>query len=254
MEINGWKLIDEICSEVRVCGAIMTNAVRDRKYVTNKEGHANFVTVYDTQIQEHLKKELLRILPEAVFVGEEEEVHAQIAKGFSFIVDPIDGTTNFVRDFHFSAVSVGLLLDAEPYIGVIYNPYIDEMYTAWKGHGAYLNGKPIHVSDRQLSEGLVLFGTAAYYQEYTKQTFDKAYEYFMKSGDVRRCGTATLDLCMIAAGRAELFFEYGLQPWDYAAGALIVTEAGGVITTMDHEPLPFDRRSTVLACAPQCDV
>ena len=95
----------------------------------------NFVTVYDKKVQETLRKKLLEILPDAVFVGEEDDVHVSIKKGFAFIVDPIDGTTNFIKDYHVSAISVGLAKDGEKYIGVVYNPYLDENVhgRTWKG-------------------------------------------------------------------------------------------------------------------------
>lgn len=146
-------------------------------------------------------------MPEAVFVGEEEDIHASIAKGYAFIVDPIDGTTNFIKDYHVSAISVGLALDGERYMGVVYNPYLNELFTAVKGQGAYLNGVPIHVSSQPLENGVVLFGTAPYYEELNQKSFEMAYDYFKRSLDVRRSGSAALDLCSVAAGRAELFLS-----------------------------------------------
>ena len=112
------KIADAVCE----CGKIMLDAVRTVDMVETKEGHANFVTVYDKKVQETLRKKLLEILPEAVFVGEEDDVHVSIKKGFAFIVDTIDGTTNFIKDYHVSAISVGLAKDGEKYIGVVYNP------------------------------------------------------------------------------------------------------------------------------------
>lgn len=245
--MNGTELIGKISEKVREAGEIMLHAERGENYVDTKEGHANFVTVYDKMIQEKLKKDLLTILPEAVFVGEEEDVHAQIEKGLSFIVDPIDGTTNFIRDLHESAISVALLKDGAQWIGVCYNPYSGEMYTAEKGKGAYLNGKAIRVSSRELKDSIVLFGTAPYYPEYTKETFEMAAGYVRDGLDVRRIGSAVLDLCMVAAGKAEIFFEMRLSPWDYAAASLIVQEAGGTATQMNGEPLTMDRPCSVYA-------
>ena len=226
MEQRQTGLLQKITDIMRECGGIILNADRNRSVVDEKAGHANFVTTYDKMIQEKLKKELLSLLPEAVFVGEEEDVHASVEKGYAFIADPIDGTTNFIRDYHTSAVSVGLAKDGATYMGVVYNPYLDEMFTAVKGEGAYLNGRPIRVSARPLKDGIVIFGTATYYEELAERTFALAYDYYKRSLDVRRSGSAALDLCSIAAGRAELFYELRLCPWDYAAASLIVTEAG----------------------------
>ena len=241
------SLVDKIADVVRDCGKIMLEAVRTSDMVDAKEGHANFVTTYDKKVQETLKEKLTEILPAAAFVGEEDDIHASIQKGLAFIVDPIDGTTNFIKDYHVSAISVGLINDGRSYIGVVYNPYLDEMFTAERGKGAFLNGKPIHVSRNPLSEGIVLFGTAPYYEELSRKSFDLAYEYFRQALDIRRSGSAAIDLCSIAAGRAEIYFELRLSPWDYAAGSLIVEEAGGVVTTVDGGEITFERPCSVLA-------
>lgn len=167
-------------------------------------------------------------------------------------MDPIDGTTNFIKDYHVSAISAGLAKDGEKYIGVVYNPYLDEMFTAERGKGAFLNGRPIHVSRNPLSEGIVLFGTAPYYEELSKKSFQMAYAYFKKALDVRRSGSAAIDLCSIAAGRAELYFELRLSPWDFAAGALIVEEAGGVVTTVEGGAVTLGQKCSVLATNGRC--
>lgn len=250
------QLLQEMISAVRACGAIILNADRTKSGIDEKAGHANFVTMYDKKVQSELQTKLLAILPEAVFVGEEEDVHASVADGYAFIVDPIDGTTNFIKDYHTSAISVGLAKDGKRYMGIVYNPYLDEMFTAVKGQGAFLNGNPIHVSNQPLEKGVVIFGTAPYYEDLAKKSFEMAYQYFCKSLDIRRSGSAALDLCNVAAGRAELFFELRLCPWDYAAGSLIVEEAGGVVTKIDGGALPLNEGCGVLAtnavCRAQC--
>lgn len=240
-------LLEKIADAVRECGEIMLNADRTGNYVDEKGGHANFVTIYDKKVQEELKRKLFEILPEAVFVGEEDDMHASIKKGLAFIVDPIDGTTNFIKDYNTSAISVGLANEGQAYMGVVYNPYLNEMFTAEKGKGAYLNGKSIHVSKQPLNNGIVLFGTAPYYEDLSKKSFQMAYDYFKKALDVRRSGSAALDLCNIAAGRAELFFELQLSPWDYAAASVIVREAGGIITTVEGTTITLDKPCSILA-------
>lgn len=241
------ELLNQIMDAVRTCGEIILHADRGRSCIDEKAGHANFVTAYDKKVQQELQRRLLEILPEAVFVGEEEDIHASIAKGYAFIVDPIDGTTNFIKDYHMSAISVGLALDVERYMGVVYNPYLDEMFTAVRGQGAFLNGMPIHVSPEPLENGVVLFGTAPYYEELNQKSFELAYDYFKRSLDVRRSGSAALDLCSVAAGRAELFFELRLCPWDFAAGSLIVEEAGGKVTTVEGTRLTLEAPCSLLA-------
>lgn len=237
----------EIEKLMRECGDIMLDAVRDPSMVSAKEGHANFVTTYDKAIQEKLRAGLCSLKPGAVFIGEEEDIHPSIFDGFAFVVDPIDGTTNFIRDYKQSCISVALLEKGVPVLGLVYNPYLDEMFTARKGGGAFLNGERIHVSDLPLELGIVLFGTSPYYPELNRKSFDLAYDYFKNALDIRRSGSSALDLCSIAAGRAEVFFELRLSPWDYAAGSLIVTEAGGKVTTAEGEPLRFDCPCSVLA-------
>lgn len=241
------QIVEQIAAVVKECGKIIVNAKREDSIIDEKAGHANFVTTYDKRVQEELRKKLMKILPEAAFVGEEEDEHMSIGQGYAFIVDPIDGTTNFIKDYHTSAISVGVTKNGEPYIGVVYNPYLDEVYTAQKGCGAYCNGRPIHVSREPLSNGIVIFGTAPYYKELNRKSFELAYSYFLKSLDIRRSGSSAIDLCSIAAGRAELFFELRLSPWDYAAGSLIVTEAGGKVERVEGGSITLSEPCSVKA-------
>ena len=219
--------LEQICDLVRACGQFIKDADRSQLHVDAKGGHANFVTEYDKQVQERLRVGLLSIM--------------------FFIVDPIDGTTNFIKDYHFSSISVALVVDNAAELGVIYNPYTDEMFCAQRGQGAFCNGKRLHVSSEPLENAIIVFGTAPYHEELNEKTFSLAYSYFRKALDIRRSGSAALDLCTIAAGRAELFFELVLSPWDYAAGALIVEEAGGLVSDCDGHPLVYDRPCSVLA-------
>lgn len=253
-------VIKRIADIVRKCGQIMLDAEKIKDSVVAKEGHGNFVTIYDKKIQDILEEKLTALVPESRFMGEETtdtcEVGTKAAgsymldydRGLVFIVDPIDGTTNFIKGYRNSAVSVGLLKDGEPYMAAVYNPYMDEMFTAVKGGGTFVNGMPVRVSENRLADGITVFGTAIYYDGSAEPTFKRAFEYFTHSLDIRRSGSAAIDLCTIAAGRAELFFEMRLQPWDYAAGALLVTEAGGSITQLDGSAITFDRPCSILAC------
>lgn len=249
------EIIQQIADIVRKCGQIMLDAEKIKETVTAKEGHGNFVTFYDRKIQEILEKELTELLPESRFMGEETadadaggSYMPDYDKGLVFIVDPIDGTTNFIKGYRNSAISVGLLRDGEPYMAVIYNPYQDEMFTAVKGQGTRVNGRDVRASENKLADGIAVFGTAIYYDGSAEPTFKRAFDYFTHALDIRRSGSAAIDLCTIAAGRAELFFELELQPWDYTAGVLLVTEAGGSMTQLDGSPITFDRPCSILAC------
>ena len=248
------ELLKKIADVVRECGTIILHADRSKSSIDEKAGHANFVTEYDKRIQQTLQKSLLGILPEAVFVGEEEEVHASIAKGYAFIVDPIDGTANFIRGFDASCISVALTENGSPILGVVYDPYRRETYYAERGKGAYRNGERIHASERTLEEGVILFGVAPYHKDLMKKSFEVAYRYVSRGEDLRRSGSAAIDLCMVASGRAEFFFELVLSPWDYAAGALLVEEAGGFTGDLEGRPLTYDRKQTVTARAPRVEL
>ena len=142
---------------------------------------------------------------------------------------------------------MALVVDGKAEAGVVYNPYLDEMFAARRGCGAYCNGKRIRTSCDILENSIVIFGTSPYNEELAEKSFRLAYEYFKKAGDVRRSGSAALDLCSVAAGRAELFFELSLSPWDFAAGALIVEEAGGLVHDAEGKALSYDRKYPVIA-------
>ena len=241
------KELEAICKLVRSCGAFIKDIDRASLSVDAKSGPADLVTQYDRQVQERLRTGLLEIMPDAHFVGEEGSSQPFAPAGKFFIVDPIDGTTNFVKDYRFSGISVALIVDNVAELGVIYNPYADEMFFAERGQGAFCNGRRLHVSKDPVENGIVVFGTAPYREELAERTFKLAYAYFKKALDVRRSGSAALDLCTVAAGRAALFFELFLSPWDFAAGALIVTEAGGIVTDCDGRPIAYDRPCSVVA-------
>lgn len=241
------KLVNEISLLVKECGKVILNADGEKMAINMKSGIADLVTEYDTKIQEQLFKGLKKILPEAELIGEEGSSDTLSSEGYAFVVDPIDGTTNFIKDYHYSAISVALLKDGEPEAGVVYNPYLDEVFYAIKGQGAFCNGKQINVSNAPLSNALILFGTSPYDKALSEKTFQLAAQYLSQGLDIRRSGSAALDLCTVAAGRADLYFELQTSPWDFAAGKLIVEEAGGVVTTFEGEALPFDKKTSILA-------
>lgn len=248
-------MLQEIIEIVRECGTIITGAADIARKTQQKEGRGNFVTEYDSRVQEALRSRLLALLPEAVFFGEEDDAdRADISRGYAFIVDPIDGTSNFIRDYKASCISVALAKDGVPFIGTVYNPYLQETFWAERGKGAFLNGEPIHVSDRTLEESVILFGTAPYVPELSRKSFEIAYRYFSRAQDLRRSGSAAIDLCALACGRADFYFELLLSPWDYAAGALIIEEAGGIVSDLSGNPVTYDRKQTVAARAPRVEL
>jgi myo-inositol-1(or 4)-monophosphatase len=243
-------MIENIKAVVKNAGQIVLNAGNIKDGIESKQGRANFVTKYDVEVQEFLYKELAKLYPSADFTGEEDKKHSKPTGEYCFIVDPIDGTTNFIFDYRHSAISVGLLKKQEIIAGAVYNPYLDEMFYAEKGKGAYLNGRLLKLNDLSISEGIIAVGTCPYNRDKTDETFRIARKLFDKAMDLRRSGSAALDICYVAAGRFALFYELSLEPWDYAAASLILTEAGGQISDMDRKKLPLTGAASVIAAAP----
>lgn len=232
------------------CGELILD--RSAVHTTSKTSSRDVVTQYDVAVQSALVDDLHRAFPEAEFVAEEEPAHDAAAGKVVFVIDPIDGTMNFVKNFHHSCISIGCLMDGQPAAAVVYDPYKKELFHAGRGMGAYLNGEPIHVTEDDLADTLVLFGTSPYNPAATEQTFRMAHRMYNKSLDVRRMGSAALDLCYTACGRAGLYFEMQLSLWDYAAGALILTEAGGVAMKLDGSPLGYAvKKSSILVGSPK---
>ena len=217
----------------------------------NKSGARDVVTEYDRRVQQLLMDELRAALPDAHFFCEEMNEQEKLDSERLFIIDPIDGTMNFVRGFHHSCVSVAYAERGRVMAAAVYNPYMDEMFHAVRGAGAFLNGRPIRVAADDLAHSVVCFGTSPYRPDLAAKTFERARLLFEASLDVRREGTAELDLCSVAAGRAGLFFEFDLSLWDYAAGVMIIEEAGGCCRTADGRPLPYTgEKSSVAAASP----
>ena len=243
-------MVNRIIETVKEAGRIILSAHNQESSITVKEGKKNFVTKYDVAVQEFLFNELGKAFPEAEFVGEEGENDFSI-DGLRFIIDPIDGTTNFMQDYRCSCISVALCTGNDVIAGVVYNPYTDEIFSAEKGKGAFLNGERINVSERPLSDGLALFGTSPYHPENTDETFALLRKVFDFSRDIRRSGSAAYDICMVACGRCEVFFEKCLQPWDIAAGTLILKEAGGTVSNYDGKEISFSAPNDVIFANPK---
>lgn len=216
-----------------------------------KTGRRDVVTEYDRLVQQLLIDRLGASVPGARFFCEENGRRDGLDAERLFIIDPIDGTMNFVHGFNHSCVSVCCASRGEPAAAAVYDPYADEMFTAVKGGGAFLNGRPIRVSEAPLAESLVCFGTAPYNQALAEKTMVLAARVLLNSLDLRRRGSAELDLCAVAAGRAGAYFELEVSPWDYAAGMLIVREAGGTCAKPDGTPLGIAPEKTgILAGGP----
>ena len=209
-----------------------------------KTGHRDVVTEYDRRVQELLMDRLSAAVPGAVFFCEENEQQGDLKAEHVFIIDPIDGTMNFVRGFHHSAISVAYMRSGVIRAASVYNPYAEECFSALSGEGAWCNGRPIHAGALPLSESVVCCGTAPYSPQLADSTFALMKKAFLASLDIRREGSAALDMCSAAAGRAGVYFEPTVSLWDIAAGLLLMQEAGGVCCRLDGSPVPLDGSKT----------
>ncbi len=240
-------MIEKIIEIAKEAGEIMLSARRPK--IMEKSGHANFCTETDEKIQAFLIGKLSEILPEASFLGEEDGQDVFTEKmnsGYCFVLDPIDGTSNFIFEYRPSVVSIGLLRDGKPHMAVVYNPYDNMAFSAVSGEGAFMNGERIMSSDAPLSESLASFGTAPYYEELRDKSFEIAKNLLPLCVDLRRSGTAAWDMCCVAIGKCGLYFELKIQIWDYAAAALIAKEAGCTVTDVNGNALSYRGPSSVL--------
>jgi myo-inositol-1(or 4)-monophosphatase len=239
---------------IRKAGEIMLSAhnIDNKDTVQEKAGDAaNMVTLYDVAVQELLIREIKNIIPDATFIAEEKENESDmLASEHCFIIDPIDGTANFIHEYHHSCISVAMFSRGEAVFGAVYDPYLDELFSAVKGEGAYLNGKPMSVSERDMSHAILAFGTSPYDKSVLgESTFKLVQKLFYRCSDVRRCGSAALDIVYLAAGRNDMFFECLLSPWDIAAGYLLIKEAGGKMSDMLGNEISFSAPSSVIAAS-----
>lgn len=228
---------------VRTASSIMT----DRKFdIFKKHGETDIVTSSDLAVQHFLHKELGELLPESGFFCEEDGLR-ETEPEYIWIIDPIDGTTNYARGIAECCISVGLSYRGELCVGVVYDPYIGLMFSAAKGEGAKLNGEPIRVSEKPFEASLFCTALSLYNKGYAPECLAILEETYSKCNDFRRLGSCAMELCYLAAGICDLYFEIRLFPWDYAASYLILKEAGGVITELDGATLSMTKASPVVA-------
>ena len=213
--------------------------------VENKGTKENYVTSTDRRIETFLREGLASLLPEAGFLGEEEDGFIGNRNIF-WVVDPIDGTANYARGIPASTVSIGLVKDGEPVLGVIRNPYTRETYCAVKGEGAFLNGVPIKVSKRTKEHAMAATAWSCYNKSLAHVCFQISEKLYAVCEDIRRIGSAAYALCLLAKGAEDVMFEIRLSPWDYMAGIVILKEAGGFCSSLDG-PVKLTEQCTFLA-------
>lgn len=202
----------------------------------SRKGPGDFVSAADLKAEQTLYELLMKARPGYGFLGEERGLVEGSDKSHTFIVDPIDGTTNFLHAMPHFAVTVALEREGEIQAGVTFNPIINELFWAEKGKGAFLNDQRIRVSGRrELADCLIATGLPFIGRPGHGQTIKEVHAIGQRVAGIRRLGSAALDLAWVAAGRYDAFWERNLNPWDVAAGLLLVTEAGGVATGIDED-------------------
>lgn len=243
--ISQREILEQVEPAVRESGAIILDNWSGAKSIRHK-GRVDLVTETDLAVERDLTAKLGRILPEAGFLAEETASGGDLGES-TWIVDPLDGTTNFAHGLPFVAVSVALWQNGQVVLGVVHIPRTGETFTAVKGEGARLNSHPIEVSPAaELRNSLTATGFPYDIDTRAEEEVQRLKHVLVTTRGIRRMGAAAVDLAYTACGRFEAFFEAGLKPWDTAAGWLLVEEAGGRVTTFGNEPFhPF--AGTVLA-------
>ncbi len=200
------------------------------------------VSYVDKNAEEKLVNELQKLLPQAGFITEEQTIATQ-QKEWMWVIDPLDGTTNFIHGLPVFSVSIGLLQNNNPMLGVVYEVNRNEMFYAWKDGGAWLDGTKIFVKQNtELSKSLLATGFP-YYNFIAMEEYINALKYLMiNTQGMRRMGSAAVDLAYTACGRFDAFFEYGLSPWDIAGGVCLIREAGGIVSNFSgHSDVIFSK-------------
>lgn len=224
----------ELIKIIKDAGKILKKGFYTDKNISFK-AKKDLVTQFDVAVEEYLKKKFSKKFKEFNIIAEESD-NANIEFNNSIIIDPIDGTTNFVNGVPHTAISVGVYKNKKPYLAVVYNPILDELYTAKIGKGAYLNGKKLKVSlEDNFQKALLATGfpyTSGNDENDLNDVVKKIKDVLPLCQDLRRLGSASIDLCYVARGTFEGYYEMNLKPWDVSAGVLILTEAGGKVSNI----------------------
>jgi len=236
-------LRDAACAFAREAGAIVL-AGYGAIHAPELKGRIDLVTEYDRRSEALLLERIAARFPGHGVLAEESGAHAAGAGSrVRWVIDPLDGTTNFAHNYPFFAVSIGVEVDGRVVAGAVHDPVRDETFAAARGEGATLNGRPIHVSAcARVEDALLVTGFPYDVREHPERHVPLFQPFLMRAQGIRRDGSAALNLCYLAMGRFDGFWEGSLSPWDVAAGSLIVAEAGGVLTDYAGGPFRIDGR------------
>jgi myo-inositol-1(or 4)-monophosphatase len=241
--------MQNIIDVIKKAGEIVKEGFYKNKEIRFK-GEIDLVTEYDVRVEEYLKEHLAPLMPNHTIIGEETNSQDDESQN-KVIIDPIDGTTNFVHQIPFLGISVGIITDGKADIGIVYNPLLDEVYHAKVGDGAYLNGNPIHVTDTKVLKKAMLATGFPYSITTDKSDYEFTVNALAKAlknvRAIRRMGAASYDLCMVAKGSVDIYYEMNLNAWDVSAGIIILQEAGGKVTNEKNEEYTLFKDKYILA-------
>jgi len=251
-DLNLDRCFETAISLTKKAGEIIRTAWTQTKTIHTKSSQVDFVTETDQEVEKMLFSGFKEIFPDHRFIGEESTaagVKCELTDAPTWIIDPVDGTTNFVHGFPYVSVSIGLAVKKEIVIGIVYNVMLDQMYTARKGQGAFCNDAKLEVSHQEdLSQALLMFELGSGRDEHRVDSLRANLSALIPvCHGLRAMGSAALNMCQVATGGADAYFEFGIHCWDMAAGELIVREAGGVV--LDTEAGPFNLMSRRVLCA-----
>ncbi|MBN2682609.1 MAG: inositol monophosphatase [Bacteroidales bacterium] len=227
--------LENICYKVTEIAREVGGFIRQEKdkistEIIESKGLHDFVTYVDKEAELRIVNKLMNLVPNAGFIVE-ENTSTEAGNVYNWVVDPLDGTTNFIHGISPFAISIALLENDDVVLGVVYEISLHECFYAWKGSKAFLNGNEIRVSETAHVEDSLISTGFPYYDFKRMPEFLQSLDYFMRnSHGVRRLGSAATDLAYVACGRFSAFYEYSLSPWDVAAGALLVEQAGGKVS------------------------
>ncbi len=232
-DVAAWARVGEAAA--REAGAFIREHLHGIFTIAHK-GEINLVTEVDLEAERRIVSRIHAAFPDHAILA--EEMHPDtVRRPVTWIIDPLDGTTNYAHGYPVFSVSIGLEVEGSLAWAIVYNPNLDEVFTARRGRGAWLNGVPIHVSETP-SLGASLIATGFPYDIRTsdRNNLDYFHQFALRAQGIRRSGSAALDLCYVAAGRLDGYWELALNPWDCAAGYLMIREAGGEVTNWRGDP------------------
>lgn len=219
---------------IRKAGAVLMKGYGNVRHVQQK-GVIDLVTEFDKRSEEVIISSILQEFPDHAILAEESGRNQTISE-YQWVIDPLDGTTNFAHGIPIFSVSIGLLKSNSPVVGVVYDPFRNEMFSAELGHGATLNNQPIRVSPRtDLGQAVISTGFPYDLRTNPRNNLAQFVQFQLRTQAVRHLGSAALDCTWTAMSRLDGYWEFGVKPWDVGAGALIVREAGGRVTSVDGD-------------------